>query len=275
MKTSVLLLTLNEETNLKSCLASLRWCDDVVVVDSFSRDSTVDVARAAGARVAQRAFTDFADQRNFALETMEFRNDWILHLDADEIVTEGLRAEIEQLDDTAPFDAYRIAGKLMYRGRWLRHAGMYPSYQVRLTRRGAFRFVQVGHGQRESDGWRIGTLRSGYEHYAFSKGVADWIERHNRYSTDEARLAVASRRPRMSELLSSDRVERRRAAKLLSYRLPFRPLLRFLYVYLLRLGFLDGTAGYRYARLLALYEALIDAKVREIRSVGISPREVE
>ena len=262
---SVLILTLNEETNLPRCLAALAWCDDIVVIDSFSTDATVQIARTAGARVVQRAFTTFADQRNFALETIDFRHEWVLHLDADEIVTTELRNEIESIPTERPVDAYRIAGKLMFAGRWLKRAGMYPVYQVRLTRDG-FRFVQVGHGQRESQGLRIGTIRAGYEHHAFSKGIPEWMERHDRYSTDEAMLALSAQKPRLSALFSRDRVERRRAAKLFSYRLPFRPALRFVYVYLLRLGFLDGTAGYRYARLLAFYESLIDTKVRKMRS---------
>jgi glycosyltransferase involved in cell wall biosynthesis len=265
LRVSVLLLTLNEERNLPSCLAAIRWCDDVVVVDSFSRDSTAEIAAAAGARVVQRAFTNFADQRNFALEKVEFRHDWVFHLDADEIVTPALAAEIEALPEAAPFDAYRIAGRLMFADRWMRHAGMYPVYQVRLTRRGGFRFIQVGHGQREPEGWRIGSLREGYDHYAFSKGLDDWIERHHRYAADEAVLATQTTQTRLAGLFSGDRVERRRTAKLLSYRLPFRPLLRFLYIYVLRLGFLDGRPGYRYAKLLAFYESLIDRKVRQLR----------
>ena len=266
MKISILLLTLNEEKNLPPCLEAIRWCDDVVVVDSCSSDATVRIARDGGARVVQRPFTNFADQRNFALDTIDFRHDWILHLDADEIVTPEMRSEIERLAEAPPFDAYRVAGKLMLGEHWLRFAGMYPVYQVRLTRRGSFRFIQVGHGQREPEGWRIGVLHEGYRHYAFSKGVDDWIERHHRYAADEATLAVQTKGAPLSSLFRGDRVERRRAAKLLSYRLPFRPVLRFLSIYILRLGFLDGGPGYRYARLLAFYESLIDRKVRDLRS---------
>jgi len=262
LKISVLLLTLNEEANLPACLSAIAWCDDVVVVDSFSSDGTMQVEQAAGARVVQRAFTNFAEQRNFALDAITFRHDWILHLDADEVVTDELKSEIDRLDESSPFDAYRIAGKLMFGGHWLRFAGMYPVFQVRLTRRGAFRFVQIGHGQREPDGLRLGVLKEGYAHYGFSKGLPDWIERHRRYAAEEAALAMTGQRVGLSRLITGDRVERRRAAKLLSYRLPFRPFLRFIYVYLLRLGFLDGTAGYRYARLLAFYESMIDTMVR-------------
>lgn len=264
MKISALILTRNEEANLPRCLAALDWCDDIVVLDSFSTDRTVYVARAAGARVIQRAFTNFADQRNFALDTVAFRHAWVLHLDADEVVTRELRSEIDQLDEAAPFDAYHISGKLIFEDQWLRFSGMYPVYQVRLAPREGFRFVQVGHGQREPSGLRLGILRHSYDHYGFSKGLDDWIERHRRYADAEAALAVSAARPRLSGLFSRDRIERRRVAKSLSRHLPMRPKLRFLYVYLLRLGFLDRKAGYRYARLLAFYESMIDARVREL-----------
>jgi glycosyltransferase involved in cell wall biosynthesis len=268
---SVLILTFNEAANLPACLAALEWCDDIVVVDSYSNDDTVEIARSRGARVLQRKFSNFADQRNFGLETITFRHEWVLHLDADEVVTRRMYEEIALLAEDVPFDAFRIAGKLIFDGRWLRFASMYPVYQVRLIRR-ALRFVQVGHGQRESSGWRIGVLAEGYEHYGFSKGIQDWIERHRRYAAAEAELAVQAVRPHLSSLLSRDRVERRRASKLLSYRLPFRPLMRFLYVYVLRFGFLDGRPGWRYARLLAFYESLIDRNVHDLRILKASQR---
>jgi glycosyltransferase involved in cell wall biosynthesis len=264
LKISVLILTLDEEANLPRCLAALAWCDDIVVLDSFSSDRTVEIARAGGARVIQRAFTDFADQRNFALETVAFRHNWVLHLDADEVVTHELRSEIEQIDEATAYDAYHVSGKLIFEDRWLRFSGMYPAYQVRLAPRDGFRFVQVGHGQREPNGLRLGVLRQSYDHYGFSKGIGDWIERHRRYADAEAALAIAAARPRLSRLFSRDRIERRRVAKSLSSRLPMRPLLRFLYVYVFRLGFLDRKAGYHYARLLAFYESMIDARVREL-----------
>lgn len=265
MKVSALILTLNEEANLPRCLDALTWCDEIVVVDSFSTDRTVDIARERGARVFQRRFVSFADQRNFGLEQWRNEERWVLHLDADEVVTPELRREIEALPHDPAFDSFRIAGKLMFGNQWLRHSGMYPVYQVRLTRQPRFRFIQVGHGQREPEGSVAGTLQQGYEHYAFSKGLADWFERHNRYSSDEARLAAGSRTPSLGQLIAGDPVERRRAAKALSYRLPFRPWLRFAYVYFLRLGILDGAAGLRYAKLLATYERMIDAKVWEQR----------
>lgn len=276
MGISVLLLTLNEADNLPACLAALAWSDDVVVLDSFSQDDTVAVAERLGARVYQRRFDHFAGQRNHALDHIAFKNDWILHLDADEIVTPALHVEMLQVIGEGRFDAFRIPSKTMFFGRWLRYSGMYPAYQVRLGHRDRLRFKQVGHGQREDlPPERVGTLTEPYLHYSFSKGLTEWFDKHNRYASDEARetakaLADGSGLD-WQGYLSSDRTRRRRALKALSYRLLLRPTLRFFYMYVLRRGFLDGRAGFIYCRLLAIYEYLIVLKTRELHS-GQGPR---
>lgn len=266
----MLVLTYNEERNLPGCLASIAWADDILLIDSFSSDKTVEIARAAGCRVVQRKFKDFADQRNFGIDHGDWRHDWILHLDADEQVTPALRAEIERVTASRERAAYRVASKMMFQGRWLKHSGLYPWYQVRLGRRDSLRFVQTGHGQRETlPADRVGTLREPLEHYSFGKGLHDWFEKHNRYSTAEAlhELALDATEPVGvgAVLRSRDGVERKRALKRLFARLPFRPTIRFLYMYLWRRGFLDGHAGLTYCRLLAIYEYMIVLKLRERR----------
>ena len=167
---SILILTKDEEVNLPRCLAALDWCNDIVVIDSGSTDRSVQIAENTGCRVVKKAFTNFAEQRNYGLEKVNFRNPWVLHLDADEVMTSELCDEIGHAIKDSTLDAFRIPSKTMFMGKWLRHAGMYPVYQVRLTRLGAFRFMQVGHGQREGIGaGRIGTLNHAYIHYPFSK----------------------------------------------------------------------------------------------------------
>jgi glycosyltransferase involved in cell wall biosynthesis len=266
---SVLILTLNEEANLPRCLDALGWADDVLVVDSFSTDRTVEVAEARGARVLQRRFDDFAGQRNFGLTEGGLKHEWVLHLDADEVVPPALRAEMFRVIEDDGKDAYRVPSKMMLHGQWLRYAGMFPAYQVRLGRREALQFEQVGHGQRETlPPERVGTLEHALLHYSFSKGLDDWFEKHNRYSTAEARLALeeaAAGEVDWGGLVASDGTRRRRALKKLSARLPFRPTLRFLYMYVLRRGFLDGAAGYTYCRLLSMYEAMTVLKIKEQR----------
>jgi len=260
---SVLILTLNEEVNIAECLDSVAWADDVLVLDSGSEDRTVDIAKENGARVMHRSFDNFANQRNYGLQEGNLAHDWVLHLDADERVTPALKDVLQEKARYAAMRAYRVPSKLMFRGTWLKYSGMYPTYQVRFGRRDALTFKQVGHGQRsELSPDRLGTIDEPLLHYAFSKGITDWVERHNRYSNDEAKHALeASKRAiDWSGLVSGGAQRRRRALKDLSYRLPFRPLLRFLYVYIGRLGILDGRPGFDYAMLLAFYEYMIGLK---------------
>jgi glycosyltransferase involved in cell wall biosynthesis len=266
---SVIILTHNEETNIARCLDSVSWSDDILVVDSFSEDRTVEISKRCGARVIQRAFDDFSSQRNFASEQGNLKYEWMLHLDADEIVTPELRAELQgaALGDK---DAYRVSSKLIFCGKFLRHAGLFPWYQVRFGRKQALRFKQVGHGQRETlEPSRIGTLKSSLLHFNFSKGLSDWIERHNRYSTAEAQQNVYGYTDDdvpILDLLSAETDRRRRAAKRIFRRLPGRPTIRFIYMYLFRGGILDGKIGFTYCRLLAWYEWLIVLKEREIKA---------
>jgi glycosyltransferase involved in cell wall biosynthesis len=266
---SVLILTKNEELNIGRCLESVAWSDDIVVLDSGSTDETVRIAASRGARILFRDFDNFAAQRNHAMSVANFKHDWVLHLDADEVATEALAHEIDQAIRDSTRDAFRIPSKLMFMGRWLRFSGMYPVYQVRLGRRDIFRFQQVGHGQREvTENLVIGTLREPYQHFSFSKGISDWIQRHDRYSTDEAEQELKQQRVGADVLggcFSTDSTVRRRSLKLLTSGFPFRPTLRMFYMYILRLGFLDGRAGFAYCRLMSNYEYWIVLKRRELR----------
>ncbi len=263
---SVLILTLNEEINIGDCLDSVRWADDVLVLDSGSDDRTVEIARNRGARVMHQDFDDFASQRNYGLREGNLWHDWVLHLDADERVTPALREELQATAHQKDKKAYRVPSKLMFQGQWLKHAGMYPTYQIRFGHREALTFTQVGHGQRGAlPPEQVGTLDESFLHYAFSKGIADWVQRHNRYSSDEAEHARETQLQSVDwrALMAGNSQARRRALKDLSYALPLRPLLRFLYVYVGRLGLLDGRPGFDYAVLLSFYEYLIGLKRRE------------
>ncbi len=265
---SVVILTLNEERNLPRCLASVRECDDVVVLDSGSTDRTVELARAAGARVFTRPFDDFAGQRNFAQGEIPFRHPWVFHLDADEQMTPELVAEC-RAQSGSTLDGFMVAPRMIFRGRWIPHCTDFPAYQARYVRAGRFRFIQVGHGQREAPGQNLGRLAANYLHDLSAGGEDEWLEKHRRYARAEAaeHLRHDAGIP-WSDLLAPDRLRRRRALKRLSYALPFRPTLRFLYQYLLRGGFLDGAAGLRYCRLLAQYEGFAVAELRRLRRVS-------
>ena len=265
---SVLILTFNEEENLPACLESVRWSDDIVVFDSYSTDKTVEIARAAGARVIQRRFDNEKDHRTASFQ-VNFKHPWVYNPDADEITTTDLQSEILSVtrDSSRPEVAYRARFKTMFLGQWLKYSSLYPTWVVRLFRPEKLTFGRTINLKYIIDGPE-GRLRNHFEHYTFNKGFNAWFDKHNRYSWHEASetlKTLAGGRFKWSELLSSDAVVRRRALKELSFRMPFRPTLRFIYMYLLRRGFLDGRAGLTYCRLLAFYEYMIVVKINEIR----------
>jgi glycosyltransferase involved in cell wall biosynthesis len=269
MRVSALLLVFNEEANLGRCLEALTWCDDVVAVDSGSTDGSVELLRSFGVRVLHRPFDNFANQRNFGLENGSLRHEWVLHLDADEVVTPEFLSALNALTPADGIDAFRVPSKIMLHEKWLRYAGMFPTYQVRLGHRERLRFKQVGHGQQEDVlRHRIGTFPEPYLHYNFSHGIAAWLRKHIRYAEDEARSIADSDngfKSRRFHLLSNDATERRRGLKMLSDYLPLaiRPIARFFYVFIWRRGFLDGRYGALYALMLSVYEGMIAILVQD------------
>jgi glycosyltransferase involved in cell wall biosynthesis len=271
MSVSVLILTLNEEIDLPDCLQSAAWSDDVVVFDSLSTDRTVEIARAAagsGVRLFQRAFDDYASQRNAALSEVQYRYPWVLMVDADERVTPELAGEIQaavERGDPA-VTLYRVRRKDMFFGRWLRRSSGYPTWFGRLARVGHVTVKRAINEEYHTDG-AVGFLQEHLVHYPFSKGIRYWIERHNRYSTMEAQALIEETQARLPlrHLWSKDPAVRRKFFKQLAYRIPGRPLLAFCYLYFARLGFLDGRSGWRYCILRAMYEYMLDLKVRELR----------
>jgi glycosyltransferase involved in cell wall biosynthesis len=266
---SVIVLTRDEEVNITDCLRSVAWSDDVVVFDSFSGDRTVELARAAGARVVQHAFDDYGRQRERALRTSSLKHPWVLMLDADERVEPALAEELRATIASSPaHDAFRMLRRDYFFGRWIRHATLYPSWFVRLLRHERVRYDERAVHEYPLVQGSVGALKGHLAHHSFNKGLGEWIAKHNRYAEAEAREALRSLGTGgidWAGLFASDPVRRRRALKGLSYRLPFRPTLRFWYMYGLRGGWLDGWAGLTYCRLLRLYEYLIVLKMREQR----------
>jgi glycosyltransferase involved in cell wall biosynthesis len=266
---SVLILTRNEEQDLPGALASVRWSDDVHVFDSFSTDATVSIATGLGARVAQRVFDDYATHRNAALNQLPFRHPWVLLLDADERCTRELGEEVLRIaahDDPA-MAGYRIRRRDFFRNTWLRHAQISPWY-LRLVRPQLARYSRAINEVLEVAG-EVGELRAPLDHYPFSKGVGHWLRKHDLYSTMEAELIVNGaglEDPSWRQALTArDFHQRRLHQKALFYRMPGRPLLKWLYMMLGRGAFLDGSAGWTYATLQAIYEYMIVLKTRELR----------
>jgi glycosyltransferase involved in cell wall biosynthesis len=265
---SILILTLNEEANLAECIDSCGWADDIVVFDSMSEDRTLEIANAKGVRVFQRHFDNYAAQRNAALTTVPYEHPWILMVDADERVPVELAAEIEATiaNAGAGVALFRMRRKDFFLGKWLRRSSGYPSWFGRLVRLGRVRVEREVNEEYIADG-EVGHLKSHLHHYPFNKGIAYWFERHNKYSSMEA---IAKMRVRgdpilTQELFARDPIVRRRMLKQLLYRMPLRPLIVFFYLYVVRLGFLDGRAGFYFSRMRAAYEMMIDLKVDEAR----------
>lgn len=275
---TVIVLTLDEEANVRECLTSAQaFSDDVHVLDSGSTDATVAIARSMGVAIHHNRFTGFGDQRNWAIDHIPHRYDWVLHLDADERPTEDFLAELQQIVASSPAESgFFVPNKLMLGERWLRRCSGYPVYQVRLFHRRQLRFANHGHGQREVADGTLGYMREPYLHFAFSKGLVAWMEKHARYAAAEAALADAEcgLAAELHRCLTGDAVARRRAMKRLSFRLPARPLLRMLEILLLRRGLLDGRAGWTYARMMAAYEAMLLAYRSATRQgVPLSPND--
>jgi len=265
---SILILTLNEEINLPACIDSCAWSDDIVVFDSMSKDRTLQVAQEKGARVVQRHFDNYAAQRNAALTTVDYKHPWVLMVDADERVTPELACEMAEAVGGASADVamFRMRRKDYFLGKWLRRSSGYPTWFGRLVRLGRIRVEREVNEEYIADGG-VQYLDAHLHHYPFNNGIAYWFERHNRYSTMEAAAKVNIRDEpiAMAALVGGDPIDRRRALKQMLYRMPLRPMIIFLYLYIVRLGILDGRAGFHFSRMRAAYEMLIDLKVIEAR----------
>jgi len=272
---SVLVPTLNEAANIADCLESVRWADQIVVLDSGSADRTRELAEAFGAQVMDFKWNGrLPKKKNWALENIVWRNAWVLILDADERVTPALAAEIQQVLKKPTADGYFLNRQFVFMGKPIRHCGYYPSWNLRLFRHALGRYETLPPGDTRSGDnevhehvvlcGRTAFLREEMLHLAYPD-IYTWLEKHNRYSTWEAcvealpEFRLAGRR-QIGSILG-----RKRMLKIWSRRLPFRPLLRFLYSYIMQRGFLDGFEGYVLCRLLATYEMLSAFKAHELR----------
>lgn len=277
---SVIIPVKNEERNIAACIESAALADEVWVVDSGSVDRTIEIAEEMGARVVQFQFNGgYPKKKNWALENLPFANEWVLILDADERVTPELEVEIRGLfASDGMLDGYYINRKLIFLGRWIRHCGWYPSWNMRLFRHRLGRYERLDTEDVENTGdvevhehivlkGRSGYLRHDLLHEDF-KSVYHFIERHNRYSNWDARVYYNMATGRQSgetinASLFGSPLERKRFIKKMWARLPFRPLIRFVWMYIIKLGFLDGRPGLIFCTLMTMHEAVISAKMYE------------
>ena len=265
---SIVVLTKNEEKDLPACLQSVMWSDDIHVLDSGSTDKTIKIADDAGAHISVNTFISFGGQRNFALDHFTFKNEWIFFLDADEVVTEKFRVAMFKAinNENENVAGFYCCWKMMLDGTWLRYSDNFPKWQFRLMRKGMARFTDFGHGQKEDCVLgQIKYIKEPYLHFGFSKGWSHWIERHNRYSTDEAMVRL-NNCPPFKDIFSRHGSVRNPALKSWLSKLPGWPFLRFFHGYILNLGLLEGRAGFIYCINMSYYEFLIQLKKREIKN---------
>jgi glycosyltransferase involved in cell wall biosynthesis len=274
---SILIPAKNEAANLRDCIASARFADEIVVVDSGSTDGTAELARSLGAQVVDFKWDGtFPKKKNWALAHVPWKHEWVFILDADERITPALAEELRAVVNAPACDGYYVNRRFWFLDGWLLHCGYYPSWNLRFFRHRTGRYEQLdglgdtGSGDNEVhehvilDG-RSGHLRHEMEHHAFPT-ISIWVEKHNRYSNWEARLLLSETGAQAaSAALLTPALARKRRLKRLASRLPFRPLLRFVYHYVLRAGFLDGYRGYVFCRLMAFYEFLGAAKAAELK----------
>jgi glycosyltransferase involved in cell wall biosynthesis len=242
---SVVVVTLNEEERLRSCLESVAWADELIVVDAESQDKTVQIAREFTDRVIVRPWPGFAAQKNFGLA--QAGGDWILSLDADEEVSPDLRDAIGRvLTADGPYDGYRAPRRNIFWGRWVRHGGLWPDWQLRLFRRGRARFGERTVHESVTVTGSVGRLEGPLVHRSY-RDASDFLARADRYSTLAAEEWV------------------RAGARVQATDLVLRPLGRFLSMYLFKGGWLDGRPGFLLAVLYAYYVFIRSVKAWELK----------
>ena len=269
---AVVVLTLNEESNLPALLESIAPLHPkVFVVDSGSIDKTVQIAEANNCTVVIHPFENYAKQRNWAFQNLTISVPWTLCLDADERLTPELVAEIRELIavHNNPFDGYMLRKRTVFMGRWLRWGGQYPAYHLRLFRTGKGRCEDRMYDQHFTVNGNVGRLRYDYIDI-LTDSLSKWTERHNNWATLEAAELTRSgpREGQVEPLLFGNPIERKRFLRMQIYKrfpLFFRPFLLFFLDYFLRLGFLDGRPGLIFHFLQRLwFRFLVDAKIMEI-----------
>ncbi len=243
---SAVIITRNEEHNIEDCLRSVGFCSEIVVVDSFSTDGTVEIARRFTDQVVQREWRGINDQREFAKGLA--KNEWVLDLDADERVSPELAAEVAQLGlDDKGVDGYFIPRRAFYLGRWIKHGGWYPDYKMRLYRKEKARFIDNDpHDTVEFSG-NTAALRGTIHHFTY-RGISDQLRQINSFSTARAELL------------------RRKGRQFNIFQLLFRPIWKFFNTYILQAGFLDGRAGLIISALSSYHVFVTWAKLWELNS---------
>jgi len=240
---SVIIITKNEEKSIQRCLESIKWADEIVIVDSGSKDKTIEIANKYGAKVFEKKFEGYSIQKNFAIE--KAAGNWLISIDADEVITTELKEEIQKItENPTKYAAFKIPRRLFFQGRFMKWGGCYPNYQVRIFRKDKAKFDIVPvHEKLIVDG-DIGKLKGGMTHYSY-ENLTDYFDRFNRYTSLDARK----------------RYNKGKRFCLWHYLVPLH---KFVSMYFFELGFLDGIQGLNWAILCAFYDIVKFMKLKEI-----------
>ena len=273
---SALVPMLNEALNIGDCLRSLQFCDEIWVVDSHSQDGSAALAEALGARVVQFDYVRGGPKKkNWALENLPFAHPWVLILDCDERVPAEMAEEIQgAVAEPGGRAGFFLNRRVYFLGRWLKHC-WYPSWNLRLFQHRLGRYEKLESGRLETGDNEVhehvllqgeaGYLQHDLLHYDY-RSLHQFFERHNRYSTWEAEHRLRARQGNeLPARFWGGPLERRRWLKKAALRLPGKSLLRFLYTYIWRRGFLDGYPGFLISVYMAIYEFEIGMKMHELR----------
>lgn len=268
---SVVILTLNEEANIEYCLKSIRsWTDDIHIVDSFSDDDTIKIARKYTQKIHQVQEDHWAHIRNWALKSLPLKYEWVLFLDADEMLTEALKQEIlEVLRGNVNENGFYIRRRFIFLGRWLKHGGFYEEI-LRLFRKDFAKYIEFGDSEYAIVKGKVGRLKGDIMHED-RKGLSKWIEKHTRIADREAKRILEKLNVDFESFGKNTRIEGGKRVYIRAKiwdRMPLllRPFMLFIYTYFLKLGFLDGTEGLIYHLLWSLwYRLLIYVRVKELK----------
>ncbi len=247
MKISAVVVCFNEEKNIERCLKSLLWTDEIVIVDSFSTDRTLDICRKYTDRIYQRRWKGINDQKRYAVSLA--RNEWVIVIDADEVVTEELKEEIKErlTADKGRYDGYMIKRHTYYLGRWINHCGWYPDYKLRLFKKSKCRFIGEDPHDKISVEGKVGKLKGEIYHFTY-ENIADHLRTINSFSDTVAKNMF------------------KKGERFLLLKMLFKPPVKFFETYIYKLGFLDGIPGLIIAVLSSYYVFLKYAKLWEMRN---------
>ncbi len=271
---SVIVLTYNEEKNIEECLKSVfGWVEEIFIVDSYSTDKTLEIAKKYTDKIYQHPFENYASQRNWAQENLPLKNEWVFHIDADERATPELAQELERIFSSPHIDAdsFFISRRTVFMGRWIKHGGHYPTYHLRIFRKNLGRCEDRLYDQHFYARGKIKTLKGDIID-TITSDLDRWISRHNRWATLEAIEIVrdkdyGSEDKAIKGNVSGNPIQKRRWLRERYYMLPLfiRPFLYFIYRYFFRLGLLDGKEGLIFHFLQGFwFRFLVDAKIYEM-----------